>query len=56
MSNDKFIKAAQADYEALHKDRDMIVYLARLYEVLNDLAPEVYHIDSHWSFAEERLT
>ena len=50
---DKFIQAARADYEALYKDRDMIEYLAELYRNLHDLAPDVYHIDSHWSFQEE---
>lgn len=50
---EKFLEAARADYEALYKDRDMIEYLAELYEELHFLAPEVYGIDSHWSFAEE---
>lgn len=50
---DKFIDAAQADYEALYKDRDMIQYLAELYQVLHNLDPDNYNIDSHWFFAEE---
>ena len=55
MSNAKFIEAARADYEALYKDRDMVAYLAELYEVLHNLAPDVYHIDSHWVFADEAM-
>lgn len=50
---EKFLEAARADYEALYKDRDMIAYLAELYEVLHMLAPDIYGIDSHWYFAEE---
>jgi hypothetical protein len=49
---EKFIEAATADYEALYKDRDMILYLAELYEKLHALDPENHHIDSHWFFAE----
>jgi hypothetical protein len=50
---EKFIHAARADYEALYKDRDMILYLAELYEVLDKLDPENHSIDAHWSLAEE---
>jgi len=49
----KYLEAAQADYEALYKDRDMIHYLAELYVALHKLDPENYNIDSHWSLAEE---
>ena len=53
MTNDeKFLHAARADYEALYKDRDMVHYLADLYEVLHRLDPD-YHIDAHWSLQEE---
>lgn len=48
--NEKLLHAAQSDYEALYKDSDMIAYLAELYDDLHKLAPDVYHIDSHWSF------
>jgi hypothetical protein len=50
---DKFIHAATADYEALYKDRDMVMYLAELYEVLHRLDPENHHIDAHWSLQDE---
>ena len=49
----KYLEAAQSDYEALYKDRDMIHYLAELYVALHKLDPENYNIDSHWSLAEE---
>ena len=49
---EKLHHAAQSDYEALYKDRDMIAYLAELYEALHKLDPEGYNIDSHWSLAE----
>jgi hypothetical protein len=52
---EKLHHAAQADYEALYKDRDMIAYLAELYDDLHKLAPDVYNIDSHWSLAEDLL-
>ena len=49
----KFIAAARADYEALYKDRDMVLYLAELYVALHNLDPDNYHIDDHWSFEED---
>ena len=53
MTNDeKFLHAARADYEALYKDRDMVHYLADLYEVLHHLDPN-YNIDAHWSLQKE---
>ena len=52
-NEEKFLHAARADYEALYKDRDMIHYLAELYEQLHHLAPDVYHIDAHQSLQEE---
>ena len=52
---EKFLAAARANYEALYKDRDMIAYLAKLYETLHMLAPDVFGIDSHWCFAEEQM-
>jgi hypothetical protein len=48
----KFLDAARADYEALHKARDMVAYLAELYEKLHNLDPENHHIDAHWSFED----
>ena len=51
----KFTRAAKADYEQLYKDRDMIAYLAELYEKLHKLDPENHHIDAHWSFADEAI-
>lgn len=51
--SDKYYHAAQADYEALYKDVDMITYLAELYEVLHRLDPDNYNINSHWSLAED---
>ena len=52
---EKFLHAAQADYEALYKDRDMIQYLAELYVTLDKLDPENHSIDAHWSMAEEEV-
>ena len=49
----KFEHAAQADYEALYKDKDMIALLAELYEALHELDPENYNINEHWSLQEE---
>ena len=51
--DDKFIHAATADYEALYKDRDMILYIAELLLQLHECDPENYHIDAHWSLQEE---
>jgi hypothetical protein len=51
--DDKFIHAATADYEALYKDRDMILYLAELLLQLHECDPENYHIDAHWSLQGE---
>lgn len=56
MSNAKFMEAARADYEYLYKDRDMVAYLVDLYKALHKLDPENYDINSHWVFAEERLS
>jgi hypothetical protein len=53
MSNDKFLEAAQADYEALYRDQDMIEYLADLYRLLHALDPTHHDINSHWLFNEE---
>ena len=49
----KFEHAAQADYEALYKDKDMIALLAELYEALHELDPGNYNINEHWSLQEE---
>lgn len=46
---DKFMHCAEADYFALYRDRDMIVYLAELLEALHNLDPENYSIDAHWA-------
>jgi hypothetical protein len=51
--DDKFIHAATADYEALYKDRDMIMYIAGMLLRLHECDPENYHIDTHWSLQEE---
>lgn len=50
----KFLHCAQADYEALYRDKDMIEYLAWLLETLHTLDPENHNIDDHWAMVEER--
>ena len=53
MNCDKYLDAARADYEALYKDRDMVAYLAELYEILHTLDPENHSIENHWSLQQE---
>ena len=55
---EKFLHAAQADYEALLNNADhascaVIHYLAELYVTLDKLDPENHSIDAHWSMEKE---